>query len=256
MTINSDKNTILVFSDPHQEIERVEYLLKHENYDTVVCLGDWFDSFTHNSEFHVEETCKFLKKWIFKKNFFTCIGNHDVQYLYDNNTSICSGYERSKDVFITDCLGKLMPEIRNRFKWYLWIDDFLCSHAGVSTYHFPARLDGINKQSITGWLDDSIKMGEMSLINGGYHWLYGCGAARGGRMSIGGLTWQDFRYEFAPIEGLNQLVGHTPHNTIMKHSDDDTKNLEECKNLDVDCHLNQYLTIFNGKLTIKNFKDL
>jgi hypothetical protein len=255
MNLNSDKKTILIFSDPHQEIDRVEYILKKENYDIVVCLGDWFDSFTHNSEYDLEKTCKFLKKWVFKENFFTCIGNHDIHYLYDNNTTICSGYDHGKDVFISDVLGNFLPPIRDKFKWYIWIDEFLCSHAGINEYHFHPLMD-LTKDGVTKWLDEQIKIAEPKLINGDHHWLYGAGNARGGRQKIGGITWQDFDWEFSPIEGINQLVGHTPHSTIFNHKEDGNLDFTVCDNLDIDCRLSQYLLIQNKKLKICDYKNL
>jgi len=253
--IDSNKKTILVFSDPHQEIERVEYLLKKENYDIAVCLGDWFDSFTYNSKYDLERTCEFLKKWIFKDNFYTCIGNHDIQYLFDNNTTICSGYAEDKDLFITDYLGSSLSAIRDKFLWYLWIDDFFCSHAGINSRSFPFNQE-INKPAITTWLDEQINQSIPQLIKGGRHWLYGAGEGRGGRQKIGGITWQDFDTEFEPIDGLKQIVGHSSHKRILNHHSDGNLDFTQCDNLDIDCHLNQYLLIHNGKLTIKNYKDL
>ena len=35
------------------------------------------------------------------------------------------------------------------------------------------------------------------------------GRGRGGR-GMGGVTWQDWRTEFAPLAGVRQIVGHTP----------------------------------------------
>ena len=256
MNLNSDKKTILVFSDPHQEIDRVEYILKKENYDIAVCLGDWWDSFTHNSEYDVEKTCKFLKNWIFKDNFFTCFGNHDIHYLYDNTTTICSGYEHNKDIFISDCLGNFLTPIRDKFKWYIWIDNYLCSHAGINTYHFNPIME-INKDGITRWLNEQIKFAEPKLINGERHWLYGAGQSRGGRQKVGGIVWQDADIDASPIDGISQIYGHTSHDRILQHTDEDGFiDINDCNNIDVDCHLNQYLTIFNGKLKIKHIKDL
>jgi hypothetical protein len=255
MNLSSQNKRILVFSDPHQNIPYVEHLLNKEKYDVAVCLGDWFDSFNLNSERDLELTCNFLKKWLFKDNFYTCIGNHDIQYLFDNNSTICSGYSRDKDLFITDYLGSFLPPIRDKFLWYLWIDDFLCSHAGINSRSFPFNQE-INKPAITTWLDEQIDQAVPKLINGSHHWFYGAGEGRGGRQKIGGITWQDFDTEFEPIDGLKQLVGHSSHNIILNHHTDGSLDLKTCDNLDIDCHLNEYLIISNGKLQIKKLKDL
>ena len=43
-----------------------------------------------------------------------------------------------------------------------------------------------------------------------YEPLLACGAGRGGRELVGGITWLDWWCEFTPVPGLNQIVGHTP----------------------------------------------
>ena len=255
MEITSDKNTILVISDVHQDIARLESILKKENYDIVVSLGDWFDSRSRNTQQDVINTCDFLKKWIFKPNFFTCIGNHDIQYLYSNATTICSGYNREKDKIITKEFGSFMPAIRDKFLWYLWIDDFLCSHAGVHPFWLPPRQE-ITKAALSHWLNEQIKFAEPALINGGRHWLYGAGQGRGGSLRVGGLTWNCFESEFEPIEGVKQIVGHTSHRTIINHVEDGHVDLTQADNLDIDCNLNEYLTILNGKLKINKLYEL
>jgi hypothetical protein len=255
MELSSKNKTILVLSDSHQEIDKLEYILKRENYDICVHLGDHFDSFSHNSEQDASKTCDFLKKWLFKPNFFSAFGNHDLPYLYRNPTTICSGYYKWKDNLITKEFGSFLPAIRDKFLWYLFIDDFLCSHAGVNSYHFPPNLT-VNKDGVTKWLDEQIKDAEPPLINGGRHWLYGVGAARGGRQNIGGITWQDFDCEFEPIDGLKQLVGHSSHRTILNHVEDGNMDLTQADNLDIDCHLSQWILIQDGKIIIRNYSDL
>jgi hypothetical protein len=36
------------------------------------------------------------------------------------------------------------------------------------------------------------------------------GIERGGNAAVGGITWLDWRSEFRPVPGVNQIVGHTP----------------------------------------------
>lgn len=137
----------------------------------------------------------------------------------------------------------------------MWIDDYFCSHAGINPVHFRPNQE-INKLAITKWLDEQIKFAEPSLINNGYHWLYGCGQGRGGRLRAGGITWNCFDSEFEAVEGLKQIVGHTSHSNISNHYLDGNMDIASCDNIDIDCHLNQYLLIQNGKLIIKDYKDL
>lgn len=255
MQISSENSTVLVFSDPHQDIGRVERILARENYDIAVCLGDWFDSFFYTSPGNIKATCQFLKKWIFKPGFVSCIGNHDIHYLYDNATTICSGFSNENDAIILAELGSFLPVIRDRLKWYIWIDDTLCTHAGLNAYHLPphAKLDKI---SLSVWLDEQIKQAELHLCNGGRHWLYGCGTARGGRQKFGGLIWQDFNEEFETIDELPQIVGHTNRRSIGTLATSPCLKREEAHDLCIDCNLSEYLLILNGKVTVKSYMDL
>lgn len=254
--LNSQNKTILVFADPHQEIAKVKKIIEAEKPDVSVCLGDWFDSFTNNSMQDVQDTCAFLKSNLFDKAFVTCLGNHDIQYLYENVTTICSGYERGKDMFIQDFFNpSLLPTIRKQFRWYIWIDDFLCTHAGLSPTHLPPG-QHVDKKGLSKWLDEQIGFAEIALESGQRHWLYGAGRARGGWLNRGGIDWMDFNHEFEPIEGLKQLVGHTVSRHIRNHQSDGSVDLTTSDNLCIDCHLNEYLLIRNGKLTIKRFIEL
>lgn len=256
MNIDSKNKTILVLSDVHHDIAKLEYILKKEKYDVIVNLGDWFDNFYHDSIYDAEKTCRFIKQWIFKDNFITLWGNHDIQYFYENEYAICSGYTKDKDVAINDIFSNLVYPIRNKFKWHIWIDDFLCSHAGIHPYHFPPLLSNISKESINEWLDNEAKQAEIKLINGGDHWFYRAGRGRGGKMKFGGITWLDFKTEFEPIDGLKQIVGHSFHKNIINHQSEGILDFTESNNLDIDCNLNQYLLFNNGKFIIKNYTDL
>lgn len=256
MELSSKNQTILVLSDPHQEIDKLEIILKRENYDKVVCLGDFFDSFSHNSEEDAIKTCKFLKKYLFEPNFFTTIGNHDIPYLWGfTKYTQCSGYYRWKDKLVTKEFGSFMPAIRKKFLWYLWIDERLCSHAGLNPHFLPPN-QKLDKKSLSKWLDSQVEQAELNLINNGRFWMYRAGYGRGGNQTVGGLTWLDFDTEFEPIEELLQIVGHSSHANILPDSNEGSFDENDWKNMDIDCHLNQYLVIKNGKLKIKNFKDL
>lgn len=254
MNLSSKNKTILVLSDIHQEIDKAEYIIKNEAFDYFVNLGDEFDSFTHNTAFDVEKTCNFIKKYIFRDNYYFCHANHTIGYLFNNRHLLCSGYNEHKDAQILETLGAHFLPIREKFLWYLWIDNHLCSHAGINPYHFGPGLKP-DRKSITKWLDGQIKEAEAVISTGQKHWLYAAGMGRGGSQMIGGITWQDFNTEFEPIDGIPQIVGHTAHDQIKMHPSDGGLELES-SNLDIDAHLNEYLVINNGKFIIKNFADL
>lgn len=257
MQFDSTNKTILLVSDVHQEVAKLRTILAKESWDIAICLGDWFDSYDYNSPSDTQATCDFLKEWLPKPNFFSLLGNHDVTYLYGNPNTFCSGYSPSKlKIFYESWgTGDAFRAMRQKFLWYVWVDDFLCSHGGVHSYHFPPRFQ-VNKKNITKWLDKQIQIATPRLETGDRFWLYGAGIGRGGYYSAGGLTWLCFDSEFEPVEGLKQIVGHTSHPSILNHVSDGNLDLTQCENLDIDCHLNQYLLVQNGKLVIKRFCDL
>lgn len=247
MNLSSQNKRILIISDSHQDWNRLDKILTKEDYDIAVHAGDWFDSFDYNSTEDVEKTCNLLRKWIFKDNFFTLWGNHDF-YLYGNTYTICSGYTKEKDKLITNIFGKDLPAIRDKFLWYLFIDDFLCTHAGLHPYHIHSKVDPTNKEQLVKWLNREVEQTKLHLEFGGSYWTYRAGRARGGNQKIGGITWLDWDGEFEPIEGLNQMVGHS----FQQNNKIDIRDNNYC----IDTNLNEYLMICNGKIKIKNYIDL
>ena len=53
MKISSSNKKILIFSDPHQELDKVKKIIQAEKADINVCLGDWFDSHFQIGRAHV-----------------------------------------------------------------------------------------------------------------------------------------------------------------------------------------------------------
>jgi hypothetical protein len=244
MNLSSKNKIILVFSDPHQDLNRLETILAKENYDVAVCLGDWFDSFDYNTNEDTIRTCKFLQTWLRKPNCYSTIGNHDMPYLYNNQYTYCHGCYRAK--LVNDTLDSDLVPVRDMFKWYIWIDRFLCSHAGINKRHLPPNFK-LTKKNLTTWLDKEAADAKIKLISDGRSWMFSAGMARGGSYPVGGITWQDFRSEFKPIKGVKQIVGHTVHPAGV---------VSKGNNMDIDCFLKQYILILNGKITVKSYADL
>jgi hypothetical protein len=99
--------------------------------------------------------------------------------------------------------------------------------------------------------------------------FFGCGRSRGGSFAKGGITWQDFDTDFVPIEGVNQIVGHTPHPQVQAQlllgNESDERaiscswekyqqlNLDEpikSVNIALDTHRRHYAILQKGKLKI------
>ena len=245
MKISSKDKKILVVSDIHHEINKLKNIIKREKPDNVIVLGDWFDSFYYNLIEDAATTARYLKKFIYRDGNYTLFGNHDLHYFYTNNHLKCSGYTAEKDSCITEVLDPKFQEIRQKFLWYIWIDDFLCTHAGVHPDFIDPYVKNID--DMDKFLQHELSRTEPRIKSGDAHWMYMAGKYRGGKQKYGGITWQDYDHEFAPVDGFKQIFGHTYSNYVRQHDEN---------NYCIDCLLNQYLIIENGKVNICKSLDL
>jgi predicted phosphodiesterase len=263
---------ILLISDIHTHIEKADHILKNEEYDKCIILGDIFDDFHDTPEIN-RKVAEWLKPKLYDNKFIIIVGNHEIcnYHQYANERIWCSGYHALKDIEINKVLNN---EDWNRFKWYYILDDkFLITHAGLHKYHYPDN-QPTDFLTVSKWLDKEIKIAIKSLEHKEYHWIYTAGMSRGGPLQEGGFVWCDIK-EFIPITGLHQIFGHTPQITPPKWcignnknyyqflfsnvyspkiEDYDNKNMSI--NLCIDTKLNYY-AIWNGKeLKIKAYSDL
>jgi hypothetical protein len=217
----------IVIPDVHHRIKNVQNILDVEtDYDEVVFLGDWFDSF-HEPPIvaSFEDTGLYLKHLITehpnKSKFIFLLGNHDIQYIYCNNNSshtsihspasyYCSGFSKNK----AKTFRKVFFD--NNLKDQFFIDNFrlvyktqnwTLSHAGLHASHIPYNKDIdfiINVAAKEAWKN-------FRNISHQHNWIISAvGLCRGGCDRVGGALWLDWRYEFQPEIVLGkQIVGHT-----------------------------------------------
>lgn len=250
----------IIIPDVHQRVYNVKNILEKEtNYDEVVFLGDWFDSF-HEPPYvsSFEETCEYLRFLVSEHSnrdkFVFLLGNHDVQYIFLNNKSshsaiqtpthyYCSGFTKNKAkkfrkvFFDNNCKDSFF--IKN-FKLIHQTQGWTLSHAGVHECHIPVNRD------IKYLVDIMAKEAWENFRNPShqYNWLISSvGWCRGGMDKVGGLLWQDWRYEFKPEIILGkQIVGHTTISqpTVLGEGSD-----IESWNFDTESH---YCVLNNGKV--------
>ena len=247
MKINSKGNKILIFSDVHQEVDKLDKIIKHEAADVVICLGDWFDSHFADKNEDVYKTATFLKDYLAFGNT-TLFGNHDLNYLFCNKYATCSGYTDDKAQLIDKVFGVEKPAIVEKFNWFLFVDEFLCTHAGLHYNFLPPTVS--NSEDVYEYLTIQGNDANIKVRSNQFHWFYGAGYSRRGDQPKGGIVWLDFDKEFAPLKIMPQIFGHTYRRKggVQTH----------CKtnNYCIDTNLSEWVTITNGKLEIKNYKDL
>lgn len=248
MRISSQGKKILIFSDVHQDIESVKKIIDSENADFNVCLGDWFDSFDYDSDDQTKETAQYLKEFLLKThNNITLFGNHDLHYFFDNRYVFCSGYEDRKNKIIEKSLSEKKSLIIEKFKWFIFIDDYLCTHAGLHKSFIPTVL---NHEGLYDYLTIQSNDANIKTRTKQPHWFYQAGYARGGSQKKGGIVWLDFDQEFFPIENVSQIVGHTFRKKKKVQAYGKTDNY--C----IDTNLNEYLIIQNGKFEVKTLNKI
>ena len=244
----------LILSDIHHKWEKAEKIIKAETPDKIVFLGDYQDDF--GDDYRVAaETAEWLAGSLEQKNRIHIMGNHDVSYAFTQRSYKCSGYEAGKDYAISEILKE---SDWRKLPLYTWVGSWLCSHAGVHKYFYTKY--GSGKEFKT-WLADTCD----EALNNAFESkpalpILRAGRSRGGIELHGGIDWCDVD-EFEPIDGVNQIFGHTPLRKptwlISQDNSDiqlDTKNCnyhvvqntKNSRNLDLDVSHCNYYAIHNS----------
>ncbi|WP_428323655.1 metallophosphoesterase [Nitrosopumilus sp.] len=182
---------IQIIPDIHNKWYQAEEMIEKEGADKVVFLGDYFDSIGDNMEV-TEQTAWWLKKSLEKPNRIHLLGNHDLSYL--KGEMRCGGFDGGK-LFI---IKNVVKVDLTKLKHYCWVDDYLCTHAGLSNEFYNAH--NYHYFEIEKFLEWMIHNNEER--------LYQCSPYRGGQDGIAGIVWCDYD-EFVDIPGVRQIFGHT-----------------------------------------------
>jgi hypothetical protein len=205
---------ILDIPDIHLKYQTVDLILeKYEStVDKVMFHGDYFDD-RDDTVWQNEQMAKWLKQSLKHSNRIHLTGNHDIGYRYAHNMSAkCSGWTYDKQ----DAINKIMTESdwkQMPFYYYSPENDFYFSHGGISKQIFEHPIEGFNPARMKTMID---KAANLLNVDGCLPTEFGIGYSRGGRQRQGGITWLDFEREFEVIEGINQIVGHTPNHNVRK----------------------------------------
>lgn len=189
-------------------------------YDKIVFVGDYVDSFELGNKVILRnlENIIFFKKMLPDK-VVLLLGNHDVQYIVQNE--ICSGYRSemrpdlanlfndNKDIF------QLAYQVNSEKGVHLW------THAGVTREWLRDTKREIfsPKYRLYPVIEEYENSDIADLLN--ILWeirndrIFNIDAHSGGFDLWAGPIWvrPDILSHFY-IEGVNQIVGHTPHKAI------------------------------------------
>ncbi len=221
----------LIIADLHNKISWVERCIEEVNPDLTVFLGDYFDSFDETLE-DTSQTAEWLRKSLSQPNRVHLLGNHDMPYRFPSSFNLlCSGFTHEKSAVINDILDS--GALWKKTKSFHWVDGWLLSHAGIHP-NLLHPLKGFDLDDLRRLEEDSLEKCFADISTP----FFGCGFSRGGPYPCGGITWQDFDMDFVPIEGVNQIVGHTPHLKV------DVKFLGSSSEDVIQCSWDEYLSAY------------
>lgn len=197
----------LVIGDIHHHTVEAELLIERNvgRFATVVFLGDYFDDFGDTPE-RMQCTCRWLNESLLQSNRVHLLGNHDLSYLNPDNAQLsCPGWSVMKQrVFDCECRDLS----RDRLFLAVRVGSWVLSHAG---FH-RALIGGLGPDELVCAAKDALR----KALSGRRSPFLGCGYGRGGGEPFGGVTWLDWSEEFRPIEGIHQIVGHTPARGVVR----------------------------------------
>lgn len=125
-------NKILIIPDVHGTREWIKAKNMINKCDYIVALGDWFDNHKDKDWNEVNQIDNLKEFFEFKNKYsnkiYSCLGNHDMHYLFNYYGERYSGYQRDKAWNIREFLEKNCDQ----FKVAARIDDVVFSHAGIS----------------------------------------------------------------------------------------------------------------------------
>jgi calcineurin-like phosphoesterase family protein len=222
----------LIVPDVHEKIVKLKRLLEYyDDVAWVIFLGDFLDSWDGLTE-QTHETIKWLTENVHNEKYTFLLGNHDIHYAYPIEGIICSGYTRAKQKLVS---ASLNSKHWNRFQLIAWAEGWLCSHAGLHPYTLPVQ--GYAPAVLKAEEDDTLwKLRYAQQIS---PWILP-GRGRGGSGRVGGVDWLDWSQEFEPIEGLNQIVGHSFREHVR------TRDTAGSRNYCIDTDLNHVALIEEG----------
>lgn len=196
--------------------------MPYSQYDKIIFVGDYVDSYDLSNVIILDNLKNIL---FFKKSLpdkvVLLLGNHDIQYILPNE--VCSGYrsemrpdlyqifDENKEIFNPSYLIECKEEK------YLW------THAGITAGWLKEFMRDVNSPRFR--LNDFFIGSESwkidKLINLAFQLrvdnLFNVDPHSGGFDLWAGPFWvRPIIFNDHPIEGLNQIVGHTPHKEIRK----------------------------------------
>ncbi|MDL5052525.1 metallophosphoesterase, partial [Oscillatoria laete-virens NRMC-F 0139] len=170
----------LIIPDIHLDLFFAEECLqKHAaSCDRIVLLGDYFDADNATLESTVA-TAQWVREKLHDSRFTCLLGNHDAQYWFNLRDLNCADLNEEYRKAIQSVLG----DCWQRFGLWTLQDGWLLSHAGVHRSFFREMTQPW-EQHLETMTATALRMAtEEKKV----HRFLGCGYARWGMFSVGGV---------------------------------------------------------------------
>lgn len=223
---------VLVVPDIHTHVDTADLIIdRHPEVDIRVFLGDYFDEFGDTPAAN-RRAAAWLRERVRDRKNIMLPGNHDLSYMSYGREYICSGYTPAKRAAILEEISRIDFE-----EFFVWarLDGWVYSHAGLDDEQIEATHSTAYEKFLRA-------------LKGQYEPWFSAGRSRGGYEAVGGITWRDWS-EFQPVEGVNQIVGHTKGREVR--SSVQVFPAGPSVNYCLDTHLKHYALVTDGAVEIK-----
>lgn len=222
--VNDDSSITLIAGDTHLHpafLERISYAADAVNANRIILLGDYMDYWHANTAQYVG-MAEALKDWMDndKRAIELLLGNHDIPYYTGSNDTLFSFIKyraAGMNMLAVNDVHEIYSMMRMQVSTTLVNpvnnDVYICTHAGLTLGWFNKYCKSKIGKSYDAYVISDL-LNEMQ-AHGEWRALYSCGALRGGHDGNPSPLWADKNeLESDPVIGLNQIVGHTPVNTV------------------------------------------
>ncbi len=177
-----------------------------DEYDLIIFIGDYVDSFTHSGMQCLENLREIVKfKETYGDKVVLLLGNHDIHYMYTDTQWRGSGFDSEMLYYYKHIFSN-----HYYFQYAFQIKNFLWTHAGVNKCWFNEYIPKAPLETLAETINDLVinRYVREALFNVGY--------GRKGS-GFGGPIWGG-RIEMYrdPLPNFTQIVGHTPVKKIEK----------------------------------------
>jgi hypothetical protein len=173
-----------------------------EDFEEFYFVGDYFDSFDQpfiRQYQNFQEICEKARE---DTRIKLCLGNHDYHYLGKVTDQQYSGYQEDHCYEIYQILERNIDLLK---VVYVTADKYIISHAGVSGW-FLKMMEKAGFQGIEG-INEAF-VWDRNILNFNGHNPFG------DDFTQSPIWIRPHSLEQQPVAGYNQIVGHTPIETI------------------------------------------